>query len=191
MNTYVPPHLRYKEKNKKKIDAKKVTKTQEIKITEQEFPELISTTKKNNINENLEKSFAEITEEKKEKKEENNSLDKIKSGWSIIKKDINSKIVIIDSKETIKTKERLTLNKKQIENQELFENLSKMIKNWNYFRDTENELRGDLSPYYYYKEELEKMREEDILFEKKIDEFNNEINNDSDSDDESNRNLIY
>ena len=67
-----------------------------------------------------------------------------------------------------------------------------MIENLNYFRDVENELRGYLSPYYYYKEELEEMRKEDLNYEERVDEYQRRINSNSDSDDdESNRHLIY
>ena len=60
-----------------------------------------------------------------------------------------------------------------------------MIENWNNFRDTENELHGDLSPYYYYKEEIEKMRLEDSILEKRIDEYQKSINYNSDNDSDS------
>ena len=66
-----------------------------------------------------------------------------------------------------------------------------MIKNWNNFRDTENELRGDLSPYYNYKEEIEKLKEEDLLYELRVNEFYHNQNNSDSDDEERNRNLIY
>ena len=160
-------------------------------IKEEEFPELTSITKKNNTIQNVKKSFAEIAL-KEETKEEIDSLDEIKAGWSIIKKDSKSKIVILDSKKTIERKERLEVNKKQKENNEYFKNFTKMIENWNNFRDRENELSGDLSPYYYYKEEIEKMKEENLLYEQKAEEFYHNSQNNSDSeDDESNKYLIY
>ena len=188
MTTYLPPHLRYKQKYQKKTTEKQ--KTQYIKITDEEFPELISSSKKNDTTPNLEKSFAEIAE-KEEKQEVNNNLDKIKAGWSVIKRDEKSNIVILDSKETIETKERLSLIEKLKENTTYFNNLNKMIENWNYFRDVENELRGDLSPYYYYKEEIEEMRREDLIYAQRVDElYKNQYNSDSD-DEETNRNLIY
>lgn len=188
MTAYFPPHLRNKQKYQKKTTQK--PKTQEIKITEEEFPELISSSKKNDTTPNLEKSFAEITE-KEEKQEVNNNLDKIKAGWSIIKRDEKSNIVILDSKETIEKKERLSLIEKLKENTIYFNNLNRMIENWNYFRDVENELRGDLSPYYYYKEELEEMRKEDLIYAQRVDEFYNNQNNSDSDDEETNRNLIY
>jgi hypothetical protein len=190
MGTYLPPHVRNKEKNEKKYTEPKA-KTQEAKITDKEFPELVNTSKKNDKTANQKKSFAEIVE-KEEKEEVNNNLDKIKAGWSIIKRDEKSNIVILDSKKTIETKERLSLIKKLKENDIYCNNLYSMIENWNNFRDVENELRGDLSPYYYYKEELEELRKEDLIYEERVHEYESRINSISDSDDdESNRNLIY
>ena len=177
MSIYIAPHLRNNKNNRKNIK-------------EEEFPELTSITKKNNTIQNVKKSFAEIAL-KEETKEGIDSLDEIKAGWSIIKKDSKSKIVILDSKKTIERKERLVVNEKQKENNEYFKNLTKMIDNWNNFRDRENELSGDLSPYYYYKEEIEKMKEENLLYEQKAEEFYRNSQNNSDSeDDESNKYLI-
>ena len=128
----------------------------------------------------------------KERKEEIDSLDEVKPGWSIIKKDSKSKIVILDSKKTIERKESLRLDKEVEECKECLKNYDKMINNWNNFRDTENELYGDLSAYYYYKEELEKMKEENLLYEQKAEEFYLDNQNNSDTeDDESNKYLIY
>jgi hypothetical protein len=180
MTTYVPPHLRNRTKNEKKEP------TTEVRIKNEEFPELVSSSKKNDITTNLKKSFAEVTF-KEEKHEVDNNLVEIKAGWSIIKKDTLSNIVILDSKETIQTKERLRLNEKLKENNKYFKNLKNMIENWNNFRDTENELRGDLSPYYNYKEELEKMKEENLYYELQADEFYHNQNDSDSDDDESNR----
>tara|TARA_B100000900_G_C20583074_1_gene718379 strand:- start:422 stop:949 length:528 start_codon:yes stop_codon:yes gene_type:complete len=175
MTSYVAPHLRNNKKN----------------IIKEEFPELTNISKKNNKIQNLKKSFAEIALEK-ERKEEIDSLDEVKPGWSIIKKDSKSKIVILDSKKTIERKESLRLDKEVEECKECLKNYDKMINNWNNFRDTENELYGDLSAYYYYKEELEKMKEENLLYEQKAEEFYLDNQNNSDTeDDESNKYLIY
>jgi len=175
MTSYVAPHLRNNKKN----------------IINEEFPELTNISKKNNKIQNLKKSFAEIALEK-ERKEEIDSLDEVKPGWSIIKKDSKSKIVILDSKKTIERKESLRLDKEVKECKECLKNYDKMINNWNNFRDTENELYGDLSAYYYYKEELEKMKEENLLYEQKAEEFYLDNQNNSDTeDDESNKYLIY
>jgi hypothetical protein len=63
-----------------------------------------------------------------------------------------------------------------------------MISNWNNYRDELNDLLGDISPYYNYKETLQKMIDEDnyILEElhkqkhKQSQDIN--INNDNDSE---------
>ncbi len=201
MSTYVPPHLRnktkYKNKTKREPEPKipkipKIQEIQEIKITDKDFPNLVNTSKKNDATANLRKSFAEVTE-KEEQYEVNNNLDEIKAGWSIIKRDEKLNIVILDSKKTIETKKKLELIEKLRKDNIYLSNFRKMIQNWNYFRDVENELRGDLSPYYYYKEELEKMIKEDLKYEERLHEYQRRINSNSDSDDdnESNRHLIY
>jgi hypothetical protein len=204
MSTYVPPHLRnktkYKNKTKREPEPKipkipkiqEIQEIQEIKITDKDFPNLVNTSKKNDATANLTKSFAEVTE-KEEQYEVNNNLDEIKAGWSIIKRDEKLNIVILDSKKTIETKKKLELIEKLRKDNIYLSNFRKMIQNWNYFRDVENELRGDLSPYYYYKEELKKMIKEDLKYEERLHEYQRRINSNSDSDDdnESNRHLIY
>ena len=82
--------------------------------------------------------------------------------------------------------------KKIKDNNNYFNNVNKMINNWNNFRDNENELSGDLSPYNNYKEEIEKMRLEDLKIEEEMEEFNERMLLNSDSDeDETNKHLIY
>ena len=188
MTAYLPPHLRNKQKYQKKTTQK--PKTQDIKITDEEFPELISSSKKNDTTPNLEKSFAQITE-KDEKDEVYKNLNVIKPGWSIIKREKKLNIIILDSIETIEKKEKILLMKKFKKNNNYFNNLNKMIENWNNFRDIENELRGDLSIYYNYKEEIEEMRREDLIYEERVKEFNNNQNESDSEDEERNRNLIY
>ena len=179
MKAYLAPHLR-KNKEKDNCEPKK-----------EEFPVLVSNKKKNDLSINIEKSFAAITLKKEKKEEKNDNLNEIKAGWSIIKKD-NSNIRILNSKQVNETKEKLELIKKLKENNTYFRNFKKMINNWNHFRDTENELRGDLSDYYYYKEEVEVMRKENLMYDEKIHEHMRRMYCNSDSDDnESNLDLIY
>ena len=69
-----------------------------------------------------------------------------------------------------------------------------MIGRWNNFRDTENELRGDLSPYINYKNELEELMNEDryiaeLLYEKNRTDSCDDT--DYCSDEEANKHLIY
>jgi len=73
-----------------------------------------------------------------------------------------------------------------------------MINNWNNYRDDLNNLLGDISPYYNYRETLQKMIDEDnyILEElhKQKQKQNNDTNdNDSEyaSDNEDPKYLLY
>lgn len=124
-------------------------------------------------------SYSEITKKNNNEKKvvnvyENNS-------WTIINK---------KTKE-IKVSESTILLKELIEKKNLKEKLDKMIYNWNNFRDEINELLGDTSPYYNYKEEIQEMIDEDNMINELM--YDDENNNDSEysSDEENNKNLIY
>ena len=186
MSNYLPPHAR---------NIKNLEKITKIKTLEEEFPKLVNTKTKTNpedLNKYGEekKSFAEITE-KEENEEILNKVDQVKEGWSIIKKNDKSNIIIIESKKSKKTKEMIEYKNKLEEDNRCSKHRIKLIQNWNNYRDTENELRGDLSLYCNYEEEIEKMRNEDLRIEELMEEYYRkaQINSDSE-DDESNRNLI-
>tara|TARA_Y100000591_G_C21632392_1_gene593483 strand:+ start:414 stop:830 length:417 start_codon:yes stop_codon:yes gene_type:complete len=126
--------------------------------------------------------------ENKKRKEKNfkNTKDLLNKGYSIIKKDEKTqKIIVIESN---KTKEL----KKKFEKENYNRKFLNMIENWNNFRDTDIELRGDMSIYYNYKEELEKIIIEDIEIECMLNEkFNDNKYCDYSSDEENNKYLLY
>ena len=166
MGTYVPPHRRNNLNN-----INNISQEEEI-LTEK------------NTSENLvyKKSFADTI---KTSNKENTELDystNVKPGWTLIKKDKDSKIIVEESEESKNISQEL--QSQQLEKL-YFKNLNKMFKNWNTYRDNENLFRGDNSSYINYKEELEIMKMENIKLEDKVIEYNKiiEINN-SDSDDE-------
>ena len=74
-----------------------------------------------------------------------------------------------------------------------------MINRWNNYRDELNELLGDLSPYYNYKETLQKMIDEDNYILEELHKQNHrqniDITNENDSDyaseNEDNKYLLY
>ena len=174
MGSYIAPHRRNNLKNIPKI-----------KSMNEEFPLLVNHKPKTNQEiekQEVKKSFVEIFEKDEEKEKILDTLNKMKAGWSIIEKNENCKIVITDSE---KTKEQRKKLEKIKDNKNYFNNVNKMINNWNNFRDNENELSGDLSPYYHYIEEIEKMRLEDLKIEEEMEEFNKRmlLNSDSDGDD--------
>lgn len=137
--------------------------------------------KKNEEQKNLDKKIDNI--------HTNNDYNKLLNrGFSIItKNNKTNKIEVINPPYAKYIKEK----NKNIQNNLIF---NKMIKNWNDFRDNENELRGDLSPYINYKNIIENMIKEDRKIENDLYERINNIDiNDGDysSDEENNKHLIY
>lgn len=129
-----------------------------------------------------------IYEDKKRKEKKNfkNTKDLLNNGYSIIKKNEKTqKIEIIESNKT-----KVLKNKFEKENYN--RKFLNMIENWNNFRDNDIELRGDMSIYYNYKEELEKIIMEDKEIEDMLNEkFNDTKEYDYSSDEENNKYLLF
>ena len=106
-----------------------------------------------------------------------------KQGWTYFNKKTGQVIDISSNKTNIINHYN---KKKQISIIEVYKKLS---NHWNRYRDTQNELYGDMSPFYNYIEELEKQvkEEQDILEE--IQKYNNSNNNTDNTDIEFD--LIY
>jgi hypothetical protein len=79
----------------------------------------------------------------------------LKNGYSLIKRNPITKKVEITFSNNYESK------KKELEHQNYNKVLASMINNWNNYRDELNNLLGDTSPYYNYKETLQKMIDED------------------------------
>tara|TARA_Y100000992_G_scaffold69024_1_gene43093 strand:+ start:2326 stop:2709 length:384 start_codon:yes stop_codon:yes gene_type:complete len=124
-------------------------------------------------------SYSDITKKIKNEKKIENLCEN--SSWTIINK---------KTKE-IKISQSTILLKESIEKKLFKINLKKMINGWNIYRDEINELLGDISPYYNYKEEIQRMIDEDNYINELLND--NENNNDSEysSDEENNKSLIY
>lgn len=115
----------------------------------------------------------------------------LKNGYSLIRKNPITKKVEITYSYNYEAK------KKELEQQNYNKTIASMINNWNNYRDELNDLLGDISPYYNYKELIQKMIDEDnyILEElhmrkqKQI----NENENDSDyaSENDDSKYLLY
>ena len=60
-----------------------------------------------------------------------------------------------------------------------------MINNWNNYRDELNNLLGDISPYYNYKETLQKMIDEDNYILEELHKQKHKQNNDNTNDNDS------
>ena len=190
MSTYIPPHLRKKTNKSKNVSSKKelLTFKSENILKEEDFPEINGEKNNNNNNNNnnrlWSKSYVEMIEKQDtENLTSNLNENKIKLGWTMIKRDKNLKIKIEESEET---KNMRIYLKEQRYNKLYNKNLNKMIERWNNFRDTENFIRGDLSAFYNYKEELERIINEDLRLEEEIKEYNKLIETESYSSDSDN-----
>jgi hypothetical protein len=93
------------------------------------------------------------------------------NGWTILKR--------INKKNTILRPLTDQFLKEKIEKKQIILILNKMITNWNNFRDNDIELNGDLSLYFNYKSELEKLMNEDNIIEQMFDNDNNSVYSDN------------
>ena len=135
---------------------------------------------------NTEKSYAHATKAEEpsvsEEKKQANIL--LKNGWTLLKSENNKTIITkpINDKKYLYEKKRYN------------EKLKSMITNWNNFRDTENELMGDRSRFINYEKELDDMIKEEEMIMEVMNEYMNKINSDDsdyNSDEESNKHLIF
>ncbi len=106
----------------------------------------------------------------------------INKGWTILKKGMEN-----PQTQTIEKENKITMK-------EWDKFCLKECERWNKFRDEQNDLLGDLSPYFNYKEEIDKMVKEDEYIAEQIYEYNNGLLSDNDSeynsDDEGSRHLF-
>lgn len=68
---------------------------------------------------------------------------------------------------------------------------SKMIENWNKYRDNDIDILGTSSLYYNYKEEIEKIIQEELEIQSIIDNVDENDDDDDYSDEERNYHLVY
>tara|TARA_B100000902_G_C27172154_1_gene844400 strand:- start:216 stop:614 length:399 start_codon:yes stop_codon:yes gene_type:complete len=95
-----------------------------------------------------------------------------KNGWTILKRNNNKNTIIKPLNEDFL--------KKRMEKKQIILILNKMISNWNNFRDKDIELNGDLSLYFNYKSELDKLINEINIIEEMF--INDNISECSDND---------
>ena len=119
-----------------------------------------------------------VKEKNKIEKKEYNTKELLNKGWTILNKNkVTNKITI--SRPYNDKFLKLELEKKKIKL-----GLNKMIENWNNFRDNDIKLNGDLSLYYNYKKELEKLILEDQSLEEMFIIDNNSEYSDNDYSDD-------
>jgi len=103
----------------------------------------------------------------------------LKNGYSLIKKNPTTKKVEITYSHNYESK------KKELEQQQYNRTINAMINNWNNYRDELNELLGDISPYFNYKETLQKMIDEDNYILEELHKQKHKQNHDTTNDNDS------
>ncbi len=129
-----------------------------------------------NIHSNFASALLRAKIKKEEIKKPTTLTELSNNGWTILKRN-NTKITIL-------TPFNEQFLKKKIEKKQIILVLNKMIANWNNFRDKDIELNGDLSLYFNYKSELEKLINEDNIIEEMFDFDNNSVYSDNDCSDD-------
>ena len=131
---------------------------------------------------NIHSDFASTLLNEKIKKEEikkPSTLSELSNnGWTILTRNKTTKII------TILRPHNEKFLKEKIKKKQIILILNKMIANWNNFRDKDIELNGDLSLYFNYKSELEKLINEDNIIEEMFDFDNNSVYSDNDCSDD-------
>lgn len=129
-----------------------------------------------NIHSNFASALLRAKIKKEEIKKPTTLTELSNNGWTILKRN-NTKITILRPYNE-------QFLKKKIEKKQIILILNKMIANWNNFRDKDIELNGDLSLYFNYKSELEKLINEDNIIEEMFDNDNNSVYSDNDCSDD-------
>lgn len=131
------------------------------------------------------KSYANITKKEKINKNTEEELKKdTNSKWCILKK--NNQL------NQVKNNKKLITNEVSSSYEKNYINcINKMSNNWNKFRNKDIELVGDRSEYINYEEEVNKIADEDEEIQRILQEYNETLSEDSDTEIEQNRHLIY
>tara|TARA_B100001093_G_C26796895_1_gene1001528 strand:- start:576 stop:1178 length:603 start_codon:yes stop_codon:yes gene_type:complete len=160
--------LKYSNNNANRVNRfnkKKKEEKNEFVMNEKEFPE-IKTENNTSVESKEILNFKNINfEEIVEYKEEN----KLKKGWIILNKENLAK--------RIKEKEEIDKYNNKITGNQLTKVYRKMIKNWEEFREAENNLLGDRSRFINNDLEIERMIKEEEYIKKEIEEYNEDIKN--------------
>ena len=129
-----------------------------------------------NIHSNFASALLKTKIKKEEIKKPTTLTELSNNGWTILKRN--------NKKNTILRPFNEQSLKEKIEKKQIILVLNKMISNWNNFRDKDIELNGDLSLYFNYKSELEKLINEDNIIEEMFDNDNNSVYSDNDCSDD-------
>mgnify|MGYP006082372979 CR=1 FL=1 len=131
-----------------------------------------------NIHTNFASALLRAKIKKEEIKKPTTLTELSNDGWTILSRNK------ITKKNTIIRPFNEQFSKEKIEKKQIILILNKMIANWNNFRDNDIELNGDLSLYFNYKSELEKLINEDNSIEEMFDVDNNSVYSDNECSDD-------
>ena len=122
-------------------------------------------------------TFKDIVKKTNDSKNERNSSEKLK-GWVYFNKnELNKKYKKENDNECKKPRK-----KKEETTKEILDFYKKLSNRWNNYRDEINELVGDTSPFINYKNDIEKIVEEENMILEEI--YNETTNYSSSSDDD-------
>ena len=133
------------------------------------------------------KSYANITKHEKINKniDEEFKKDIKKNGWYFL----NKNNILLNQ---VNNNKKLSTNKMETSYEKNYINfINKLSNNWNNFKNKDIELVGDRSEYINYEEEINKIADEDEEIQKLLQEYNETLSEDSDTETEQNRHLIY
>jgi len=122
-------------------------------------------------------TFKDIVNKTNDFNKETNSSEKLK-GWVYFNKnELNKKYKKENDNECKKPRK-----KKEETTKEILDFYKKLSNRWNNYRDEINDLVGDVSPFINYKNDIEKMVEEENMILEEI--YNETTNYSSSSDDD-------
>tara|TARA_B100001758_G_scaffold226802_1_gene219755 strand:- start:347 stop:739 length:393 start_codon:yes stop_codon:yes gene_type:complete len=122
-------------------------------------------------------TFKDIVNKANDLNKETNSNEKLK-GWVYFNKnELNKKYKKENDNECKKSRK-----KKEETTKEILDFYKKLSNRWNNYRDEINDLVGDVSPFINYKNDIEKMVEEENMILEEI--YNETTNYSSSSDDD-------
>ena len=125
-------------------------------------------------------SYVNIT--KNIEKPENEEKKGIESnGWTVLNKSSLKKLKEIKEKKQKQQEENL----KNYSSEDWYNLCIKLANNWDNYRDTQNELLGDRSPYIDYKNDIQKIVDEENYIQEEIYKIKNNYYMEYDSDNNS------
>lgn len=128
------------------------------------------------------------TEQQPDKQKQDKQLKKFKSTqssqWTVLNKSSLNKLKEVKQKKQEESLEKFTL-------EDWYKLCIKLGNNWDKYRDNQNELLGDRSPYINYKNDIQKIVDEENYIQEEMFKIQNnyyvEYDSDNNSDSETNK----